>query len=171
MSAILLKQMVHSLAIPPVDAKTRGGEGSTLNYSYPLSILPFLFQFMHSVERDEVLLAVGGGNWVENPNVKKGHQSFAPKVACSHIQSRFILPVGRSQLEHLMMKWLEPWLSRDTGSCLCQELCHEITYLIVTFHSNHMHTTCNHMRSHRSGWDSPLCKQNCQVHTCVAADD
>ena len=51
MSAILLKQMVHSLAIPPVDAKTRGGEGSTLNFLYPLSILPFLFQFVHSVER------------------------------------------------------------------------------------------------------------------------
>ena len=38
MSAILLKQMVHSLAIPPVDAKTRGDEGSMLNFSYPLSI-------------------------------------------------------------------------------------------------------------------------------------
>ena len=31
--------------------KNQGGEGSTLNFSYPLSILPFLFQFMHSVER------------------------------------------------------------------------------------------------------------------------
>ena len=27
----------------------------------------------------------------------KGLLSFAPKVACSHIQSRFVLPVGRSQ--------------------------------------------------------------------------
>ena len=81
-----------------------GGEGSTLNFSYPPSMLLFLFQFMHSVERDEVLLAVGGGNWVENPNVEKGLLSFAPKVACSHIQSRFVFPVGRSQLEHLIMK-------------------------------------------------------------------
>ena len=114
MSAILLKQMVHSLAIPPSGRKNQRGEGSMLNFLYPLSILPFLFQFVHLVERDEVLLAVGRGYLVENPNVKKGLLSFAPKVACSHIQSCFVLPVGRSQLEHLIMKWLEPWLSRDT---------------------------------------------------------
>ena len=35
--------------------KNQGGEGSTLNFSYPLSILPFLIQFVHSIERDEFL--------------------------------------------------------------------------------------------------------------------
>ena len=39
---------------------------------------------------------VGGDDRVESPNVEKGLLSFAPKVACSHIQSRFVLPITRN---------------------------------------------------------------------------
>ena len=52
-------------------------------------------------------MAIGRGYWVENPDIKEGLLSLAPKIAGSHIQSGFIFLVGRSVLERLVVQWLQ----------------------------------------------------------------
>ena len=68
-SATLLKKTVHSLAIPPVVDRTRGGEHSSFNFPHSFTIFSLLDSLMHPVQSCQVSVAVGGDILVENPHV------------------------------------------------------------------------------------------------------
>ena len=102
-----------------------------LNLNDALVVCALFLSFMDVEQLRQRLGSIGISVWMKNPYVKECFFHWSPKSPSTDIQSCIVLMVSGS-LKLLTSEWYETRLCLDISTYFLEEICFDITHLVVT---------------------------------------